>query len=346
MWTKSVGRRAVETIFPIEPATAPIAKAARVATAGSCFAQRIAANLARLGLLHLVTEGGPSFLAPAERQRLGYGTYSARYGNVYTAAQLAQLVERAYGIFTPREDVWQKGERVVDPFRPGIQSTGFLTAEECLDDRARHLAAVRAAIEGADVFVFTLGLTEAWRSREDGAVFPTCPGCGHGGRFDATRHEFVEFGIHDILGQLDRFLTIARAHNTNLRVVLTVSPVPLIATFREQHVLTATLGAKAALRTACDEIRRRHQNIDYFPSYEIAQIGGPQWAFAEDRRTVTPAAVNHIVDCFAMQFGLDVAATDRWTGHAVPIPRPSPCQAVQCDEDEILVAMAKERRSS
>jgi hypothetical protein len=233
--------------------------------------------------------------------------------------------------------VWRKGaDRYVDPFRAGIPGA-FVSIDECLEDRRQHLAAVRAAIERADVFVFTLGLTEAWRSREDGAVFPVCPGCGHGGDFDATRHEFVDFRVADVVGALDRFVTLAREHNPRLRVVLTVSPVPLLATFTAGHVLTATTAAKAVLRVACDELRRRHDRVDYFPAFELVQVGGPGWAFAEDRRSVTPAAVAHIMDCFAMQFGLETAPGASPAEPVAAIPRP-----LVCDEDAILAAMVAE----
>lgn len=346
VWRQCVGRRAIDTILPIDDSIAPIVRGTRIASAGSCFAQRIAEHMGGLGVEHLVTEPGPSFLAAPDRQRLGYGIYSARYGNVYTAEQLAQLVERAYGRFAPAEPVWRKGnDRHVDPFRPGINHTGFVSVEECLEDRQRHLAAVREVIERAEVFVFTLGLTEAWRSRDDGAVFPVCPGCGHGGDFDASRHAFVDFRVDEVVAALDRFVAVARHHNPALRIVLTVSPVPLLATFTERHVLTATTAAKAVLRVACDEIRRRHRGIDYFPSLELVQAGGPGWAFADDRRTVLPRAVEHIMACFAAQFGLDTTPALGQLPVVAPVAEPVtaiPRQPVACDEDTILAAMLQE----
>lgn len=341
VWRQSVGRRAIETVFPVDDRCAPLARGTRVATAGSCFAQRLAENLPGLGLVHFDGEPGPSFVPPDARRQLGYGVYSARYGNVYTAAQLAQLVERAYGRFEPQEPVWTKGERFVDPFRPGIHAGGFVSVEECLEDRRQHLAAVRAVFEEAAVFVFTLGLTEAWRSRQDGAVFPVCPGSGHGGVFDPERHEFVNFSLADVVADLERFLQAVRARRPDLRVILTVSPVPLLATFTDRHVLTATTSAKAKLRVACDEITNRHADVDYFPSYEIVQAGGPEWAFAADRRTVEPRAVAHIMACLAAQFGLETVP-ERGSLPILPetsIPRPS----LVCDEEEILAAMAREQ---
>ncbi|MCA8949697.1 MAG: GSCFA domain-containing protein [Planctomycetes bacterium] len=339
VWGQSVGRRPIETIFPVDEHTAPLARDTRVASAGSCFAQRIAEHLGGLGLDYLVTEPGPAFLAPDDARRLGYGVYSARYGNVYTAAQLVQLAERAFGHFEPAEPVWAEGERFVDPFRPGIAAAGFVSPEECLEDRSQHLAAVRTLLLTADVLVFTLGLTEAWRCRADGAMLPVCPGAGHGGTFAPSRYEFVNFRVDEVVDHLDRFVTLARTHNPELRLILSVSPVPLVATCSDRHVLTATAGSKAVLRVACDEIRRRHERIDYFPAFEIVQIGGPDWAFESNRRAVKPTAVRHIMDCFALQFGLEPAREP-----LASIPRPAPsAPAVVCDEDEIVALLARER---
>jgi len=42
--------------------------------------------------------------------------------------------------------------------------------------RAATLDRMRATLAGADLFVFTLGLTEAWLNARDGTVYPMCPG--------------------------------------------------------------------------------------------------------------------------------------------------------------------------
>jgi len=80
----------------------------------------------------VVSEPGPSWLSPATRASLGYGTFSARYGNIYTARQLLQLVERAYGRFTPDEPVWRRDDGGYgDPFRPRVEPEGFASVAEC-----------------------------------------------------------------------------------------------------------------------------------------------------------------------------------------------------------------------
>jgi len=277
-----------------------IGRSDKVATAGSCFAQHVARHLAASGFTYLVTEDAHP-LVPAEAARqAGYGVYSARYGNIYTTLQLIQLFDRAYGAFTPREDVWRApdGEHFVDPFRPTIQPGGFASEREMRADRDQHLARVRTLFETLDLLVFTLGLTEAWVSKVDGAVFPLCPGVA-GGSFDPSLHVFRNLRTADIRAQIEAFVMRLRGVNPAARVILTVSPVPLAATASGNHVLPATIYSKSALRAAAQEAAEDLEGVFYFPSYEI--VTGPQARgryFADDLREVTEEGVEQVMRIF------------------------------------------------
>lgn len=174
-WAASHRGRAIAEIDPVVQAGFRITSKDSVATAGSCFAQHIARHLNENGYSYLVTEKvHPLISAPVARD-FGYGVFSARYGNIYTARQLLQLVQRAYGRFRPLEDVWRVQGGYLDPFRPDIQPVPFDTLDAFTHQRDIHFAAVRAMFAQADVFVFTFGLTEAWMHKSDGAVFPVAP---------------------------------------------------------------------------------------------------------------------------------------------------------------------------
>src|SRR3954453_5360972 len=84
-----------------------ISSSDRVMTAGSCFAQNIAHYLAEAHFNLIVTEKAHP-IAPRHAARdFNYGVFTARYGNIYTARQLLQLLRRAYDSFHPREDLWE-----------------------------------------------------------------------------------------------------------------------------------------------------------------------------------------------------------------------------------------------
>jgi hypothetical protein len=262
----------------------------RIMSAGSCFAANTIGFLEEAGFAYVRTE----HVDDAASDRFGYGRYSAAYGNIYTARQLLQLLQRVRGTFKPTEDRWHGDDAVIDPFRPGLPYPAE-SDEEFDALTAAHLARTGEAIAAASVLIVTLGLTEAWTSAIDGAVFPACPGT-IAGRFDPARHVFKNFGVAEVAQDLIALIGELRSVNPGLRIILTVSPVPLVATATDAHVLCATTYSKSVLRVACDEASRASADVLYFPAYEI--ITGPQAPdyFAPDRRTVNRAGIEAVMD--------------------------------------------------
>ncbi|MBV8534581.1 MAG: GSCFA domain-containing protein [Alphaproteobacteria bacterium] len=340
-WRASVADLPFTAVDPGGPAPFRITQADKIATAGSCFAQEIGRYLRSSGYTFLDAEPGPSRLTADERLRRQYGVFSARYGNVYTTRQMLQLVQRAYGQFVPAEDHWA-GENgsFFDPFRPSVEPGGFSSLEELRWEREQHLAAVRTVVESADILVFTLGLTEGWRSKTDGAVYPSCPGCGVG-EHDPALHEAHNLRVSEVLEDLQQLRTLVKARNPALRIILTVSPVPLIATMSGQHVLTATTYSKSVLRAAAGEFCAGQSDACYFPSYEIVTGAYARGAyFAENLRTVTRAGVDHVMRCFFNMFadGVALPAAPDQQVSPPPVER-SPdvaaALALVCDEEEL-----------
>jgi hypothetical protein len=212
---------------------------------------------------------------------------------------MLQIFDRAYALFDPSDTIWRRKDGAfVDPFRPQIEAAGFATEEALIEDRKRHLAAVRAMFEECDIFIFTLGLTEGWASKIDGAIFPVAPGVA-GGDFDEGKHEFVNFMPEAIVADLREFLDKLRAVNWSVRVIFTVSPVPLIATYEDRHVLVSNTFSKAALRVAAELVTRSDPSTFYFPSFEIITNAQSKSAyFANDLRNVTDDGVAHVMKVF------------------------------------------------
>jgi hypothetical protein len=287
-WSRAVARGfdPGDVATPTEPL---LERSDRVMSAGSCFASNMIPWLERSGIEYVRTEPVPAIFAPLP-ENLGYRNFSAAYGNIYTARHLRQLLERSLGRFTPTEDRWHVDGRVVDPFRPGLRYPARSDAEFDLLTR-QHLDAVLEAVRRSTVLVFTLGLTEGWCSTADGAAYPACPGTV-AGEYDLSRHEFRNFTVDEVTDDLLGALDLARTVNPSLRLILTVSPVPLVATATDEHVLTATTYSKAVLRVAATQVCRAREGVRYFPAYEL--VTGPQAPgtfYAEDRRDVTEEAV-------------------------------------------------------
>ena len=300
-------RRAVSTVEPheVDPVVSPkfsIQQSERVSTAGSCFAQHISRRLSSIGFNYYVPESGED-LVQEERTRQGYGMFSARYGNIYTVRQLLQLFEEAFGLRPKSEQPWARDDgRLVDPFRPVISPAGFDTTEEIVNARAGHLEHVRRVFLDSDVFIFTLGLTESWINRISGDVFPLAPGVS-GGSYDPEIYEFVNFSVMDVTSDLTSFLTQLKSVNPGVRVLLTVSPVPLIATFENRHVLVSTTYSKSVLRVATETVLRKFDWVDYFPSYEIITGNFNSGRYYEsDLREINGMGVSHAMRCFVRNY--------------------------------------------
>lgn len=305
-WSRSVARTEPSEVDPVVTAKFRITRDDRVATGGSCFAQHIGRELAAAGFNYFVTETvHPAFEEAAAG--FNYGIFTARYGNIYTARQLLQLLQRAYGLFKPVDTVWHEpNDRLKDPFRPEIQPMGFASLSEFQSDREQHFAAVRRAVEEMDVFAFTLGLTETWRDRRDGAIYPLCPGVS-GGTYDPERHEFVNLTVDEVASDLRAAIAFIKERNPKVRFIVTVSPVPLVATYEPRSVLASTTYSKSVLRVAAEQVCGTSPDIAYFPSYEVITGNHARGAyFADDLRSVTEDGVSHVMQLFFRHYA-DIA---------------------------------------
>lgn len=294
-----------------------------VLTAGSCFAQHIGRAMVGRGMNWRDTEPAPPGLTPDQRRSRHYGVFSFRTGNIYTAATLRQWLAWAHGTAPPPDEVWSSAGRYFDPPRPAVEPDGYASAADVLAARRVTLDAIRRGVAEASCLVFTLGLTEAWVDRGDGTVHAVCPGTVRG-TFDADRYAFHNFTVAEVHRDLAAAIDLARAANPDLRVLLTVSPVPLTATATGGHALVATTYSKSVLRAVAGQLALERDHVDYFPSYEIITGFPFRGVFFEPNlRTVTAEGVSFVMRRF---FG---ALTRRPAG----APSVEPARHVPGEED-------------
>lgn len=309
-WARGDFSGLYEPRFEIDRATA-------IATAGSCFAQHIGNQFRVRGYNYLDLEPAPTNLSVDVRKTFGYDLFSARYGNIYTSRQLLQLVQRAHGNYAP-DAIWEENGKFYDAFRTTIEPAGFSSRDELMHMREWHHRAVREMFSSADVFVFTLGLTEVWINRSDDVAYPLCPGTSVG-TFDAVQHHFVNLSYVDVLQDMEKVINGLRNRNSSLRFLLTVSPVPLAATATGRHVVSATTYSKSVLRAVAGALYQKYEFVDYFPSYEIITSHLSRGIhYAPNMRDVTPGGVSTVMNCF-------------FKGEAVPPPEAPREQTMEAD---------------
>lgn len=330
-WAKAVAGRHYEDIERLwEPLS--LDGSELFATAGSCFAQHLGRHVrTRSAANYLDLEPAPALIPPEEHSRFGYGIYSCRYGNIYTARQLLQLAEEATGARPVSTHVWERSGRYFDALRPTVDPVGLADPDTVVSMRKEHLARVKEMLSRVDVMIFTLGLTEAWVSPDDGTVFPTAPGVV-AGTVGHDRAEFQNYRVSDVREDMLAFWRVLKQVNPDARMILTVSPVPLIATASGHHVLPATMYSKSALRAAAHELSEIESDITYFPSYEVINSAqGRGYYFEPDLRSVNDRGVRHVMEHF-------------FTGDlGLHFPEPNAVDAggdVVCDEEAIERAEA------
>lgn len=296
-WKTAVAETQPDEIGPLWKAKFAIDRSTAIATAGSCFAQHIGSALTSAGFNWVDSEPCPAELAPEHRPTHGYGLFSFRTGNIYTARLLRQWIEWALGEATMPGEVFVEEGRFFDPYRPAIPKDGYGTLEELQAARQATLDAIGRSLTTIELLVFTLGLTESWINSA-GVAYPMCPGTVRG-EFLEDRHQFHNFTGQDVLADLSRALDMLRGVNPRLRLLLTVSPVPLVATASGKHVMTATTYSKSVLRSVAGELADLRQDVDYFPSYEIIVSPAFKGRFFEPNlRSVTSDGVHFVMDHF------------------------------------------------
>ncbi|WP_430232148.1 GSCFA domain-containing protein [Nitrosomonas communis] len=128
--------------------------------------------------------------------------------------------------------------------------------------------------------------------------------------------------------------------NPGINILLTVSPVPLVATYENRHVLVSTTASKAILRAAADEAERIFDNVIYFPSYEIitSPANGGRY-YADDLRDVTDNGVQHVMRVFNKHFMQETESEKAVTQSAPSEVYEYDSRNVTCDEEEIARAV-------
>jgi hypothetical protein len=131
---------------------------------------------------------------------------------------------------------------------------------------------------------------------------PAGPYVNEGGQMG--RYEFRVSRTAENLANLERIHALMARHNPGCRILVTVSPVHLWATFRrDADAISASCNSKSTLRAAADEFAAAHDNVFYFPAFEMATIYQPlsgRSFFADGRENfhVNKATVKFIMNHF------------------------------------------------
>lgn len=252
-------------------------RADKIFTVGSCFARNIEAHLHSLGFdlpaLAFTIEGWPGWPNGFLNKYVPHSIL-----NEFRWALDPNATFPFDEAFIEVENgLWQ------DPH-------GHYPAPASLEEvrRRREMSLeVTKQLADARVLIMTLGLVEAWWDEELGIYLNTRPPQSSIRRHP-RRYRFHLLNYDDVIEAQEGIYDLLRSYgNPDLRILLTVSPVPITSTYTENDVLTANLYSKSVLRAAAEEFVRAHTNVDYFPSYESVTLSERSIAWQEDSVHVT-----------------------------------------------------------
>lgn len=264
-----------------------------ITSMGSCFARNIATFLRKAKYNYLITEPHNCLHA------------SCGWNRVYNSASMRQIFEYSLGNFNPVQRWWRHPDkRAIDPFR----EYSYYDWESKEIDFQKHVSASRKALTTAKVVILTLGLTETWRDSRDHSTFSLMPPVSIG-LYDPKIHEFHIQTVDEVLGDLNRCRELLKEHNPSAQIILSVSPVPLHATFRRNvNTWVANGLSKCTLRTAAEYFCQSYNNTTYFESYDIITqaIKDP---FTDDNRHVKPHVISAMMKIFLRKYRIKGATS-------------------------------------
>lgn len=252
----------------LAPSERPIKKTTKITAFGSCFASHIAEHLSVAGY-NLSKDRDPNIYISS----MGEGLV-----NVHA---IAQQFEWALENVRPPEDLWHD-----------------YRAEEYGLDEAVRVKTERIFRE-TEFFIITLGLSEIWYDAETNGVFWRAVPMS---RMDPSRHKFRVCSFDETKKAIARIYDIIGRNVPDAKVLFTLSPIPLAATFRPIGCIPANSASKAILRAALDEFYRENiadftNRLFYFPSFEIVN----ELFFSryiEDGRHVHPHILDFVMKLF------------------------------------------------
>ncbi len=257
---------------------------------GSCFARNVEKALEGAGLRVLSREFDLGEIGESLEDGANFFN---KYSIHSVLNELRWALER--DTFPGADAIYEIGPgRYVDA-QLGMARLDF-PLETILAFRQRYLDAM-AAVAEADVIVLTLGYVETWFDRKLGLYLNVAPPTQMI-KADPERFEFRVLSYHDVLEGLEELHALLMRHRSKpLRMLVTVSPVPLLATFRDMDVLVANAYSKSVQRAALDEFVLGKDGVDYFPSYEFVTLSNPTVAWSRgDYRHVSQDVINRIMD--------------------------------------------------
>ena len=184
------------------------------------------------------------------------------------------------------------------PFPPG-----FIADNTVMDTMVTE---AESRLATADLFVLTFGLSLCWFEVASGRMIlePKITPTKAGMAFATQGYEMRQTALSENEDAIRACITEIKAFNPTAKIVLTLSPVPLLASLGGPSVIAANTISKSTLRLALHNVvSQQLPDVFYWPSYECVTWTGnhvtPVFGGDDrDMRHVRPDLVSQIAKLF------------------------------------------------
>lgn len=281
--TKKEAGYANGVLFPKLNPKFRLTQGEKVFTIGSCFAREIERKL--------IDKGFSLPVAQFATSRKEFPHAAPHLLNEYNAGTILQRIESVFGGFNYQDDMGVEESRngFLDLFLHIHQKP--ITIDRLLQRRSEIKEIYKQLLESTTL-VITLGLTETWFDSKHSCYLNKAPSKSMIAK-EPERFYFHRMEVEDVSKRVFDAIQLINNHSEK-KIILTVSPIPIEATFSKSNAIVANSYSKAVLRVVAELVCNKFVNVDYFPSYEMALSGGMNY-FGEDNVHVTGAMVELIM---------------------------------------------------
>jgi len=271
----------IDQFTDVNKIVSPVTK---VSSIGSCFAEEI--------LLWL--------------QQNNFNVIQPDWGMVYNPRNIRLIIEGGleYDKFNPKERYWDFGDG--DIRTPYVKSSTELspvrlgsTLEQAREKEANLFNRFGNVLRNVETLIITLGQTEYWATEKQ---YPFYAAPWAGIQDGTINHKPYNLSQAEVKEELHTIVKLLKKHNPSINILISVSPVPLVASILEGSSAYIAAGrAKSTLHSATLEVVDEYENVYYMPSYEIVTCR-PQTTFKPDGRHVLGSTVATIMGTFKKLF--------------------------------------------
>lgn len=284
-----------EVLIPSIRPKFPLDRSRGIFAIGSCFARHIELYLHTRGFR--VASYAEEDFAEFE---LGLASAHHRDGTIkYNVFSMCNELRWALDPQTPFDErgiIAISDARHYDPH--GVTGIFRTRDPEQISAIRRILGRVFARITECGVVIVTLGLTEAWYDHQLELYLNVTPPLEVVLR-EPDRFSFRITDYGQNLAALEEFYGMVKHWcQPDVKIIVSVSPVPLQATFSARDIVLATCAAKSTLRAVAEEWANLHDDVDYYPSYEMVIYSNKQKVFEEDGIHINRELVAQVTELF------------------------------------------------